>query len=248
MIKYFDILKQYVNTGEAIPEYQLEKVFKMGRGLPKSYFRARFNIINDIDSDVLEDYEVFFLQKLPQNVKGGFLSNLKNIGVRLQLMDVKDRDEAIEQIINDNDFYSDNIKMLLKFSSNPEKLAEKIVKVKKMDLFLRRLEITDLFKYTKNNHARLIEMIFNELGVFLDDDIMYSILLSSNTPKVLESILGQALYDNIKKFSNVLLKYLLVNSPNINDLISVLLNSGITKEKINRIIKHYKLNIPLIPN
>jgi hypothetical protein len=59
MIKYFDILKQYVNTGKRIPEYQLQKVMGMPKGLAKSYFRARVNMANASDNFSFWGYEIF---------------------------------------------------------------------------------------------------------------------------------------------------------------------------------------------
>jgi hypothetical protein len=100
-----DILKQYVNSGNLLPEYQVKK---LNSGLLKSYLRKRLQ-----NKDILEEYEFFLL---PEDWLNKVIVNDK-LGIE-QFIYLLTNGEEPEKIIHR---YRENGKLFLEVMSNFDK-------------------------------------------------------------------------------------------------------------------------------
>ena len=75
---YYDLLKQYVSTGNSLSEHQLEKIYNLPNEFILTYFRSRMIALNN--GDLLEEYEVGHLNKLNEKNKKKILNNLNSNG------------------------------------------------------------------------------------------------------------------------------------------------------------------------
>jgi hypothetical protein len=111
-----------VNTGKRIPEYQLQKVMGMPKGLAKSYFRARVNMANASDNFSFWGYEMKYFEALGTKIKTDLISELDSDKFRDFLHYAQDPDEFARMIIKikGDDL---NIRHLLIYTKNPSEIA-----------------------------------------------------------------------------------------------------------------------------
>jgi hypothetical protein len=276
-IKYFDILKQYVNTGKPIPEYQLEKVMGMPKGLAKSYFRARINMMN-ADEDFnyqFNLYEVIFFETLIFNGQPDLIKNLNYFSYLLYHS--QNREKLIKTIIDvkGDNLLPDNIYWLLIHSENLDKLIKSFKKDKIYDCF-KKLEynffITLLMR--SRNPDELVRMIIDVVGDTLDLDSIGLVLNNSQYPDESARMIIDAKGDTLESEDIYrLLKYsrnpdelvrmiidvvgdtldldsighLFVYSSNPDEIKQLLLNAGVSKDVINEVIENENIETNLIP-
>jgi hypothetical protein len=248
-IKYFDILKQYVNTGKPMPEYQLKKVMGMPKGLAKSYFRARINMMN---ADMylkyqIKEYEVNFFETLEPKIQKDLIEKLENFEGFIEFTQNPDKIASIIIAAKGNTLRQRDVFLTLKKSKNPDNLAKMIINSKGVELDSTNIYI--LVKYAQNFND-IMRMIVKAKGDTLDTlDIKELIegYPGQNYEELINIIGEDMVYKSLRRLYSEEIIRLLENSKNPDYVKRLLLNAGISKEDINKIIRMYKINTDPIP-
>jgi len=147
-----DLIKQYVDTGILIPEYQFNQ---LSNNLKTTYLRKRGIVGN------LIDYEIIML---PDDVRTKYIKKLKSNGIFNLLYYSKEPDKikdillSTEGFINNLDSYG--IRYLLMYSKEPEKIMN--ILGNKGIVYINKLDFYEISLLLKNSNFP--EKIMNILG------------------------------------------------------------------------------------
>ena len=222
-----DIIKQYVNTGRVLPEYQFSK---LNSSLLKSYFRTRKKCLYD-DSEVVFDVEgnaeppginsaplrCYEFLKLSDDDKNFYIKRIVNCALLenedeidvlprefIVLIDSTYRKIIIEYLFANNDF-----KKIINFF-----VFEYMFFVIASPLWFKNkygLQYNDYIKRMEKSKMRILDLlcfssnkteIIKAFNVNLDDycnrQDFYHMLSDSTRPDLLIDIFGQKIIDYIK--------------------------------------------------
>jgi hypothetical protein len=222
-----DLIKQYVDTGISISEYQFNQ---LSNNLKTTYLRKRKLVGN------LIDYELFLL---PNDDRTKYINKLNSDGINNLLGYSKEKEKIIDILLSTEGFInkldSKGISYLLYFSKEPDRIINVLLST---EGFINKLDsngIHNLLEYS-NEPDKIINILGNKGIEFINN-------LNSNG-------IGSLL--NRKKEPDKIIDILLSSEGFINNLDSYgirnLLYYSKEKDKIREIIRKYRPDIELNEN
>ena len=147
-----DLLKQYVDTGIKISEYQFNQ---LNNNLKTTYLRKRV-IVGKLD-----DYELLML---PYDKRTEYINKLDSDGIHSLLNNSKEKEKITDILLSSNEFInkldSDRIHLLLSYSKERDKIIN--ILGNKGIKYINKLDSEGIYNLLKNSKEP--EKIINILG------------------------------------------------------------------------------------
>ena len=228
-----DLIKQYVDTGILIPEYQLNQ---LNNNLKTTYLRKR-GIASKLSP--LVDYEIIML---PDDVRTKYINNLKptwkySNEIEDLLKDSKEPDKIIDILLSTEGFINNlnsdgGFYYLLYYSKEPDRIINILLST---EGFINKLDskgINNLLGFSKKPD-KIMNILLSTEGFInnLDSNGINNLLMYSKEPEKIMNILGNKGIEYINK----------LDSDGINNL----LYYSKEPEKIREIIRKYRADIEL---
>lgn len=184
-----DLIKQYVDSGLLIPEYQFNQ---LNDKLKKTYLRKRMMASKTLP---LVDYEII---SLPDDVRTNYINDLSKDGIYILIKDSNEPEKIMNLLGNKgieviNNLDSKGIDILLMYSKEPKKIIN-ILGNKGIE-FINNLDSDGIygFIFKLKEPEKFMNMLGNKGIEFinnLDSNGIISLFKHSQEPEKIMSMLG----------------------------------------------------------